>query len=242
MTAVLMSHFILRAPPPLMRTEVYARGQAENCWIKPVKLSYDEILEQLEKIGDDWHLRPEHQGNKRKKTKDKLESNKTHTWLFMRGDTPIGFCIAVKNGFDSSLADKFGIAAKGSEIYKIGLFPDYQHKGYGHVFLPTIQVALLNGQGAVPSKGILPISPNDRVYLNTRDTNRTDSRAFYRANGWDMVGEETWIPQDTDISGELTHTLVPISSLGPPIVEQDNSARKPRPLMPYDGDRTRAVG
>lgn len=207
---VLMTHFVLDAPPPKMASQDHTRSLHENLNLLPVKLSYDEILERLERIGDGWHLRSEHaEGTKKRaSTKAKLEGKRTHVWLFMRGDEEMGFCVAVKNGFDASLAEKFGIAARGTEIWKIGLYPEYAHKGYGHVFLPGIQTTLMDGQRAVKSKDIPELKGSDRIYLNTRDSNDTDSRNFYKKHGWQLHGQEVFIEPGSEHT-ELSHILVP---------------------------------
>lgn len=208
--SVLMTHFVLDAPPPKTAAQDHTRAMIENLSLRPVKLSYEEMLNRLERIGDGWHLRSEHAegSKKRASTKAKLEGKRTHMWLFMRGDEEMGFCIAVKNGFDSSLAEKFGIAAKGTEIWKIGLYPEFSHKGYGHAFLPAVQTALMDGQHAVTSKNIPELKGSDRIYLNTRDSNNTDSRTFYAKHGWQMYGQEVFIEPGADYQ-ELSHILVP---------------------------------
>lgn len=231
--AVLMTHFILDAPPPGVPASEVGRIGSEKLSIEPVKLNYEQILQQLERIGDDWHERSEHKNGRRAKTKRKLESSKTHTWFFMRGNEAIGFCVAIKQGFDDALADRFNIAAKGTEIYKIGLFPEFQHQGYGHCFIPMMQAALLNGQEAVEELGVTKVIPSDRVYLNTRDSNSTDSRHFYQTHGWKMVGEETFIDYSKEGS-TLTHTLVPLGEADPVPPEQEKP-RKVRPLKPISG-------
>jgi len=236
MVDVVMSHFRLKAPPPEVPADIHARAMSEGLRIKPVKLSYEEILEKLKNIGDDWHLRPEHLNGKRTRTKQKLEGARTHTWAFLRGDKEIGICIAVKKGFDSSLADKFGVAAKGTEIYKIGLYPDYQHKGYGDVFLPAIQVALMHGQGEVASAGVERLSPSEMIYLNTRDTNSTDSRNFYSNNGWSLIGQEVF--RTAGEEGALSHRLVPMEANDG---VNDKQPRKVRPLRPLGSGQPRIV-
>ncbi len=234
MTSVSMSHFTLNAPPPPVSAAAVGRIASENLWIKPVSLPYEKILENLEKIGDHWHERPEHKNGRRAKTKKRLESRKTHTWMFMRGDKEIGFCVAVKQGFDDSLADRYNVAAKGTEIYKIGLFPEYQHEGLGHCFLPVIQIALLDGQKAVPAENIAKVIPSERIYLNTRDSNSTDSRNFYGMHGWELRGEEVFedsvLPQ---VSG-LSHILVPKDQANVQKVRspRKRSSSQRRPLNP----------
>ncbi len=239
----LMTHFIMEAPPPAVPHDSLARAGSENLWIKPVKATYDVILDNLEKIGDGWNLRSEHQDkNKRERTKSKLEGKRTHCWYFMRGEEAVGFCIAIKAGFDSSLSDKFGLSARNSEIYKVGLFPEHQHNGLGHVFLPMVQGALLNGQAAVPSRSVQEIKPSDKLYLNTRTTNSTDSRDFYKKLGWTLRGEDRWVNPISE-GTQLSARPIPEKD-----IEQDNKevrrqiTRQLRPIGSGLYDRRSALG
>ena len=197
----LMAHFLMHAPPSGVPTDVLSRTSNENLYISPVHPNYDQILAELEKIGDNWHLRDEHLNPKRReKTRQKLEGENTSAWHFMRGDLAIGFCVAVKGGFNGELeriAERNQLEGDdGAEIYKVGLYPEYTNQAYGHSYLPLVQAALLNGQQ--PEDESFVISPSDFIYLNTRpDVNHVDSRNFYIQLGYQDAGEESWtIPQE----------------------------------------------
>jgi len=229
----LVSHFVMIAPPPEVPSEVHARAMSERLSLMPVKLNHEEIRSQLQLIGDDWHMRPEHTDSKRiKATKKTLESARTHTWFFMRGDQQIGFCCTVKGGFDRSLVEKFGIASDDTtEIYKVGLHREYTSKGLGKVFLPAIQTALFDGQIEIPDEGIKAVKPSEAIYLNTRDSNTVDSRGFYSRLGYKAVGQEQII--EAGSNKELGFQFVPA-----PGDEQNNGVQatqapiRRRPLSP----------
>lgn len=202
----LMTHFIMKAPPPSVPYDVAARGMSEGLSIRALKPDYDLILSELERIGDGWHLRDEHTSASRKeKTKKILEGSNTSIWHFMRGNEAIGFCVAVKKGFGSEhvrVSERFGLEAKkGAEIYKVGLYRPFIGSGYGHNFLPAVQAALLSGQEGVEQEGIKPITPNEFIYLNTRKTNLVDSTTFYKTLGYQWAGEERWPISTTEIRG-----------------------------------------
>lgn len=237
----IMTHFVMRAPPPDVPGEVHARSQFERLSIRPVSLSYEEMLERLKRIENGkqknvpgWHERPEHLGSKRPKTQKILEDrSRTHTWVFMRGEEEIGFCIAVKRGFDKTLSEKFGVSSgNGTEIYKIGLYPEFTNQGYGQVFLPSVQLALFNGQTASEELGTKKLTPSELIYLNTRDTNVVDSRRFYENQGYRRVGEETWVDPHSD--EELTHKLVPVDNRAYPETPTTVDRIK-RPFRPLGG-------
>lgn len=222
----LMTHFIMKAPPPEVPSEVHARAMSEGLWIAPVKLSYDEFTKELEKIGDSWHLRDEHtNSNKTPKTQKIIEGKHTSIWQFMRGQEPIGFCCAVQKGFGGEferISERFGLEArKGSEIYKVGLYPDFVGQGYGHVYLPAVQIALLHGQNAVESEGIPKVPPSDFIYLNTRLSNRVDSRSFYQRLGYSNAGDERW-PMSP-----FERPATPIVESNPDRIKRPNRALNP---------------
>lgn len=234
----LMTHFIMKAPPPSVPSEINARGMSEGLRIQALKPDYELMLRELEKIGDGWHLRDEHTDPvKRLKSQKILEGNKTSIWHFMRGDTPIGFCCAVKKGFGGDLeriAGRFNSAtthdddrvnpAKGVEIYKVGLYRDFVGKAYGFNFLPAVQHALLVGQQAVECADILEIKPSEFIYLNTRLTNAVDSREFYSRLGYSYAGQDSW-PISTSEIRALQTAVAQLPSRG-------NGVVRPRPLIP----------
>ena len=197
----LMSHFILRAPPPSVSIDVADKISEHNLYLRPFKPSYEQVLEELEKIGDDWHLRFEHINPKAQaRSREKLEGKKASSWHFMKGDLVMGFCIAVREGFNGKMETVAPMNQldheDGTEIYKVGLYPEYTGKnskeGYGHAFLPLVQKALLDGQ-QVKDNELLTIEHSDFIYLNTRpDTNTVDSRNFYKILGYEDAGEESW--------------------------------------------------
>ena len=248
----LMTHFIMRAPPPSMPSEVAARGLSEGLTLRALKPDYDQILEELEKIGDGWHLRDEHTDESRRdKTRKLLESSRASTWHFMRDGEPIGFCVAVKKGFCKNLpriVENFNRATenpdyrlnpnRGTEIYKVGLYEEFIGKAYGHNFLPGVQVALLNGQLGVESEGIEEIKPSDFIYLNTRLTNRVDSRQFYQKLGYAWAGEERWLISTSEVrglqqvSGDMNGHDSHRRPLIPAAAGRVGNVHKPRPLIP----------
>ncbi len=191
-----MVHFLMSHPLPSMPMDVVDRISNFNLYLEPLKLSYDEILGELKKIGDDWHLRDEHVNPiKKQRTQNKLESDLTSSWHFKRGDLTMGFCVAVKTGFNGELestADRYGLdPSEGTEIYKVGLYPEFTNKGYGHSFLPLIQSALMKGQKS--DNPDFCIEPSDFIYLNTRpDSNAVNSVNFYKTLGYKESGVIEW--------------------------------------------------
>lgn len=213
----LLTHYIMKAPPPSVPFEVAARFAHEGLRLKALKLDYNLILDELEKVGDGWHMRDEHTDpDQRPKTKKLLEGSRTSIWHLTRGDNhePIGFCCAVKKGFNSELSrisTRYNAATgnpdhrvnprNGVEVYKVGLYRDFVGAGYGHNFLPAVQAALLVGQEAVKSEGIAAIKPSEFIYLNTRLTNLVDSRNFYETLGYKYAGEDRWPVSVTEMKG-----------------------------------------
>lgn len=221
MTTVLMTHFIMKAPPPHVTSAILERAMTEKLNVIPFKPDYEEFLKRCEKVGDGWHLRSEHLDiNKVNRTRARLQSAKSAMWLFMKDDEEIGFCVAVKDGFNG-ISEKFNIAGQnGTEIYKVGLYPEHTHKGYGQLFLPTIMSKLLKGQRADNQRGIKAVKPSDIIYLNTRDSNNVDSRDFYRRLGMQLVGNEQWIEpgsEATELDYELVRTSRVNGNSKPPI-------------------------
>lgn len=250
----LVTHFIMRAPPPSMPSETATRGTLLGVRLKPVKLDYDGVLQKLEEAGDGWQLRDEHTNPKRQsKTKALLEGKRTSIWEFALGDSPdpIGFCIAVKRGFGSDLqriTDNFNAATedqanwlnpeKSTEIYKVALYRDYIGDKLGYNFLPAVQGVLLTGQAAVPEQGIEELKPSDYIYLNTRKTNLIDSRGFYQNLGYKKVGSESWPLSTSEIFSREQGGIEPSSNLSVikpnsgPFVPLDARAKKPALIGP----------
>lgn len=203
---VLMTHFLMEAPPPSIPPETMAQGLSEGLGVRAVKPTHEQIKRELERIGDGWHLRDEHVNPDRvEKTRALLEGTKTSAWQFTQNGKPIGFCVAVKGGFcgeHTRISERFNLhSRRGAEIYKVGLYPEYTGRGYGHIFLPTVQIALLNGQEGVKDQDIRSITPNEFIYLNTRETNRINSVPFYKSLGYDWAGEERFPLTTHDIRG-----------------------------------------
>ena len=175
---VRITHLEIDRPPfrQAARNGSQFRSEREGLYIKPLEPSYDKFLRAVKKIGDKWHLRKEHKGDQREITRQLLESDKCRMWALMQDGKEIGFCCALDGGFPG-LTDKFNIASldeRGyAEIYKIGLYPEYQKHGYGQVLIPAVIDELLE-----ESKG---------VYLNTWSTNRVNSVPIYEKLGMNVV-------------------------------------------------------
>ncbi len=197
-----MPHFTAVAPPPTTSNEILRKVAHMKLNVIRVKPDYEDFLESCKKVGDDWHLRPEHTlPHKVNATRKRLESAKTVMWKFMQDDEEIGFCCAVKDGFDHHI-DKFipRGSASGAEIYKIGLYEDYTGNKYGYVFLPIVMGDLFEGLAVDKNKKLKAFPGSDIIYLNTRSTNHIDSAPFYLSQGWTQVGEDRWIlPSDGDL-------------------------------------------
>lgn len=221
---VLMTHYRRTAPNlkkgenlfPDVPQEILSRVTTENLRVERVKLDYDHFLKRLSQVGktkkedgDRWHLRSEHVDmNKVNRTRLRLQSSKSSLWLFMKGDEEIGFCCAVKGGFNGQSEKYMRAEDNGTEIYKIALYDEYTRQGYGRIFVPTVATNLFNGASRDTEKDLKKVHSSDLIYLNTRDSNYVDSGPFYNTLGFEVAGEETFLELGSGNS-QLTHKLVP---------------------------------
>jgi len=209
---VLVSHFEIAHNPPAPTAKLMDRLLDEGIRLEQVKPTYKKFLEYAKKVGDGWEGRPEHKGEQRDKSKAIIEGDNSVMYVLKKGKKTIGFCVAVKGGF-GGLSDQYNLKARnGAEIYKIGLFKDkdedYTHKGYGKMFVSTIIRRLLNGIAANDDIGTPEISSSDVVNLNTRDSNRVNSKTFYQRDmGMELVGEAWYSDLDKDSDSDIRYRI-----------------------------------
>ncbi len=107
--------------------------------------------------------------------KQRIENTSAHLYLFKKGGRTIGFCQTLQC---QERADAIGVKGKEiTEIYKVGLFPEYCGKGMGHFYVASVLSEIFKGDNV--------------VYLNTRDNNTVNSVNFYRRMGLKIVATET---------------------------------------------------
>lgn len=107
--------------------------------------------------------------------KQRIENTSAHLYLFKKGGRTIGFCQTLKC---PERADAIGVKGKEvTEIYKVGLFPEYRGKGMGHFYVASVLSEIFKGDNI--------------VYLNTRDNNAVNSVNFYRRMGLKVAATET---------------------------------------------------
>lgn len=198
--------------------------------INPIKYSYAELLKKFEEVGDDWHERDEHKNGRRSISEKILEGRRTYNWEITSGKTPIGFCCAVKKGFNSDLetmVHNFSEAAQlrpndGMEIYKVALFRDYTNKKIGRTIFPMIHDRIFRGQAElidVSGKTIPTLKPSKFIFLsstigpkfnaNSFEGNLVDSRPHYKRLGYSRVAEHKFTIHAPFSQKELNNNSVP---------------------------------
>jgi len=194
----------------MMDVESAERLAALRLSINPVNYSYDELLERFERVGDGWHDRDEHKNGRNAGTKRTLEGKRTYNWEISSGGDPIGFCCAVKRGFNSdlqSMVENFDEAAglkvgDGMEIYKVALYRAHTKQGIGRTVFPLIHDRIFKGQDAqTDHRGneIPALKSSKFIFLSstigpkfadgTFEGNLVDTRPHYRRLGYTRVGE-----------------------------------------------------
>ena len=144
--------------------------------------NYERFMWLLKKVGaqSNWDKRTAYFNSQSiKQLKDILRLSTSHLWLFKKGNKDIGFC-QIANA--ENLTGLFNNASGISEIYKIGLFPEYIGKGLGKGYISSVIKETFKKQAHT-------------IYLNTRDTNVVNSVPFYQRLGFQVIKTET-LPDD----------------------------------------------
>ncbi len=145
------------------------------------KGNYDRFIDLLTKVGEDskWDLREVYYNPLTiKSLKQTFAKKSSSLWVFKNKDKDVGFC---QTAPVEDLTTLFNQSSGISEIYKIGLFPEYIGKGLGKSYLTSVLTEIFKN--------------HHTVYLNTRDTNVVNSVPFYQKLGFEVFKTEI-LPND----------------------------------------------
>ena len=152
--------------------------------VERVSNDYDRFMDLLKRVGSSsyWDKRKTyHEAHSIEVLKHVLSLPSSLLWIFKKDGMDIGFC-QVANV--ERLANLFNVTSGISEIYKVGLFPEYVGQGLGQGYLTSVLTEIFKNAHT--------------VYLNTRDTNVVNSVPFYEKFGFRVFKTEV-LPDD------LTH-------------------------------------
>ncbi|MGH1374775.1 MAG: GNAT family N-acetyltransferase [Alphaproteobacteria bacterium] len=136
------------------------------------------LMDMIERVGKDsqWSKRAEYfDPGYMSDLKQRVESTSSHLYLFKKSGKTIGFCQTLQCQDGVVSVDEQGRPV--TEIYKVGLFPEYRGRGMGHFYVAAVLSEIFKGDNV--------------VYLNTRDSNKVNSVNFYCRMGLNVIGVET---------------------------------------------------